>query len=496
MKTRISSVRKRIDVTFKLTLFIILLTCSCWLPAQERIDKYFMGIELNGVLCGYSEVYVTPPQAAGTAYISMDYKTFFSFKAVGRDATQHQLFTYHIDPKDGNFIYHDSYMEQGGQHMAATMTVVDDSLYIQQEGQAATRIYLPENTLLPNTMFYPHLKADFGSGSLDSATYRIFNVRNGRVEDFVYHRIGYERIKLNDTSYEAVILEERDPGTGLLTTYWIDKDSGLRLKMESRNGIRLYLTDPLVMERLGTGNWDDLIFVRTNEKIQDIRSICSMKVLADLDAFPGPAMEDLNVPGQSFEGTLTGNSLTGLFEVEHRFYKGEDALPFGKPHALSGDISRYLQPEELIQSEDPEIKELAAGLTEGSKDFWEASRRLSTWVAENIDGSINGGSALETLKRGDGACGSQSLLLAALCRASGIPARVAWGCVYTPEYGGSFGHHGWSEVYMGEAGWIPVDATFHETDYVDSGHIRLGEVKTQFTVINFRELKILDYALR
>jgi transglutaminase-like putative cysteine protease len=379
--------------------------------------------------------------------------------------------------------------------MAATMTVVDDSLYIQPGGQAATRIHLPENTLLPNTMFYPHLQADFGNGSLDSSTYRIFNVRNGRVEDFVYHKLGNERIKLNETSYEAVILEERDPGTGLLTTYWIDKDSGLRLKMESRNGIRLYLTDPLVVERLGTGNWDDLIFVRTNERIEDIRGISSMTVQADLDAFPGPGMEDLNVPGQSFEGSVNGNSLTGLFKVEHHFYKGEDALSFGKPHPFTGDISRYLQPEELIQSEDPEIKELASGLTEGSKDFWEASCRLSFWVADNIKGSIYGGSALETLKRGDGACGSQSMLLAALCRASGIPARVAWGCVYTPEYGGSFGHHSWNEVYVGEAGWIPVDVTFHEEDYVDSGHIRLGEVKTQFTVINFREVKILDYAL-
>ena len=88
------------------------------------------------------------------------------------------------------------------------------------------------------------------------------------------------------------------------------------------------------------------------------------------------------------------------------------------------------------------------------------------------------------------------MLLAALCRASGIPARVVWGCVYTPEYGGSFGHHGWNEVYVGEAGWVPVDATMHESDYVDSGHIRLGVLKTQFTVINFREMKILNYALR
>ena len=256
----------------------------------------------------------------------------------------------------------------------------------------------------------------------------------------------------------------------------------------------MYLTDLSVMERLSTGNADDLIFVRTNERIADLQRISSMTVQADLDAFPVSGMDDLNLPGQSFEGTIDGNSLKGLFKVEHHLYKGEDALSFGQAHDFARELHRYLQPEELIQSEDPEIKDLALRLTAGSKDFWEATCRLSSWVADSIGGSITGGSALETLHRGDGACGAQSMLLAALCRASGIPARVVWGCVYTPEYGGSFGHHGWNEVYVGEAGWIPIDATFHERDYVDSGHIRLGELHTQSTLINYREMKILDYA--
>jgi hypothetical protein len=496
MKTHISFTRNRSVLRLIVPLFVTLLTCSCWLPAQDRIEKYFIGIELNGILCGYSEVLVTPPRAAGTPYLTIDQRTFASFKALGQDMTQKQVFTYRIDPAEGNFLYHDSYLEQGEIEASATMTVVGDSLYLQPEGQAASTIYLPENTILPNTMFFPHLQEDFGSGGLDSSTYRIFNVRNGRVEDFVYRKVGVEPIELNDTVYEAVILEERDPGSGLLTTYWIDKDKGLRLKMETKTGVRMYLTDLSVMERMSTGNWDDLIFVRTNERIDDFRRISSMAVQADLDFFPVGVLEELNIPGQSFKGSIAGNSLEGIFEVVHQHYKGEEALSFGKPHSFAGEISMYLQAEEPIQSEDPEIKDLALKLTEGSRDFWEASCRLSSWVAENINGSVTGGSALETLHRGDGSCGAQSMLLAALCRASGIPARVVWGCVYTPEYGGSFGHHGWNEVYMGEAGWIPVDATMHESDYLDSGHIRLGELKTDATVINFREMKILNYASR
>jgi len=65
--------------------------------------------------------------------------------------------------------------------------------------------------------------------------------------------------------------------------------------------------------------------------------------------------------------------------------------------------------------------------------------------------------------------------------------------LYTPEYGGSFGHHAWNEVFMGEAGWIPIDVTIHETDYVDSGHIRFGVLKTRQTQINSWKMEILTF---
>ncbi len=65
------------------------------------------------------------------------------------------------------------------------------------------------------------------------------------------------------------------------------------------------------------------------------------------------------------------------------------------------------------------------------------------------------------------------------------------GGAYTTIMDGSFGQHGWNEVWMGEAGWVPVDCTFQESDYLDSGHIRFGLL----TTFNPTELEILDYRL-
>ena len=49
------------------------------------------------------------------------------------------------------------------------------------------------------------------------------------------------------------------------------------------------------------------------------------------------------------------------------------------------------------------------------------------------------------------------MLLAALCRARGLPARVVVGLVYV-DYLGGFGYHMWNEVWL-RGRWVSLDAT-------------------------------------
>jgi len=65
--------------------------------------------------------------------------------------------------------------------------------------------------------------------------------------------------------------------------------------------------------------------------------------------------------------------------------------------------------------------------------------------------------------------------------------------MYVPNHGGAFGQHGWNEVYMGEAGWIPLDATANETGYLDSGHIRIGIHEVAATALNPISFEVLDH---
>ena len=57
----------------------------------------------------------------------------------------------------------------------------------------------------------------------------------------------------------------------------------------------------------------------------------------------------------------------------------------------------------------------------------------------------------------EGACTQHAVLLAALARARGIPARVVVGLVYTESHPG-FAFHMWDEAWIGDR-WIPLDAT-------------------------------------
>ncbi|WP_319499691.1 transglutaminase-like domain-containing protein [uncultured Draconibacterium sp.] len=202
-------------------------------------------------------------------------------------------------------------------------------------------------------------------------------------------------------------------------------------------------------------------------------------------------VDHLNIPGQKFEGTINNNLIEGIFEIEKQHYTGENAPPF-PPKFADEKLKKYLEPERLIESDHPVLINEAERITIDSKDAWEAAVKLSTWVGENIMGAIPGGtSAINTYNTREGECGSHSRLLTAFCRAVGIPARLSIGCMYISYAGGCFYQHAWTEVYMGDAGWIPIDATAHEFDFVDAGHIRLGE-KTSF---NPKAMKILDYQM-
>jgi hypothetical protein len=114
-------------------------------------------------------------------------------------------------------------------------------------------------------------------------------------------------------------------------------------------------------------------------------------------------------------------------------------------------------PSVFIQSDDPLIEKLSREAAGNETDAFAAARSLEKWVRGNVkfkDLKTAFASALEVAEKLEGDCTEHGVLLAALARAAGIPARAVSGLVW---YGDSFVGHLWTEVYIDR--WIPLDGT-------------------------------------
>lgn len=485
----------------KKALLIILAVFFClgtYKAGPVKAEEFYYAIRIQGVLCGYAQVNRTTGEIDGREMTLLNHKVFIMISAMGSQFNMDAEFNYHIDPETHQFTYHDSDIQQGATHIGGKVYVEGDKIrFVSEMPNEEELIPLSPDVLLENTTFFPHLIRDFVDNGLKEQSYKVFEVREGEVQTSTYTKTGTEKMELAGRTYNAVTLDELNNKTGLKIKWWIDTETGLVLRTELPGNRFVYLSDASVVKKIKVAKLDDIISTRTNIAIADYQSISYMKVQATIEPSGlWVTEESLNVPGQSFSGTVEENLVEGIFEIEHTRYDGSGAPPF--PPDFSGDPSlvEFIEPEDKIESDDPGIAGKAQEITKGSKDSWEAACRLSSWIAHNIEYAIpGGGTAKKTYEIKEGECGAHSLLLAAFCRSVGIPARVVWGCLYTPNYGGSFAQHGWNEIYMGSAGWVPVDATAMEIDYVDSGHIRVGIYQFNATALNPKSFEVLDHRL-
>jgi transglutaminase-like putative cysteine protease len=132
-------------------------------------------------------------------------------------------------------------------------------------------------------------------------------------------------------------------------------------------------------------------------------------------------------------------------------------------NALQGDdppAAADKQASVMIQSDDPRVVALARSVAPQETDAWALARQLEQFVKRSIrlkNYSTAMATAAEVAVSREGDCTEHSVLLAALCRARGIPARVAVGLVYYPP-SSAFAYHMWTEVWIQDR-WVPLYAT-------------------------------------
>ena len=130
------------------------------------------------------------------------------------------------------------------------------------------------------------------------------------------------------------------------------------------------------------------------------------------------------------------------------------------------EIARFLAPTAMAQSDNQRIVAKAKALVGDERDSLVVAARIVDAVYAEVDkqaGVRGSATAAEVLQNGAGDCTEHAVLVVALMRAAGIPARAVDGIVILADRDGSgvAGYHAWAEIWLGQ--WIGVDATVKET---------------------------------
>jgi len=150
-------------------------------------------------------------------------------------------------------------------------------------------------------------------------------------------------------------------------------------------------------------------------------------------------------------------------------------------------MEKYLASSEFIDWKDPQVLEKSKELAHGLFDPDAIARTCFEFVRDEIkhsnDYQLNPVTckASDVLKLGTGYCYAKSHLLAALLRASGVPAGLCYQRLTIRNDVPPFSLHGLNAVYLPSTGWYRIDARGNK-DGVDA-HFSPPEEKLAFPIL-------------
>ena len=311
---------------------------------------------------------------------------------------------------------------------------------------------LSEPIYLPSTLRPRLLAGDLTPGT--TYTVPVFNPVTLRNEPLTATIEGRETVAAPEGPVEAIRISEEHQG--LRARVWLTKD-GAVLREEGSLGFTLSRTsrEQAVAAASGTAPVDLVTAARIPleghlEGARDLGQL-TLRVRGAAAA---------SIPTDPPRQRITGDVL--------RIDREEPPESFPLAAAREG-VPAYVTPSPFIESDDPAIVATARKVAGADGDATTVARRLVDWVNENLakEPSVTVPSAREVLASRRGDCNEHAVLLAALARATGIPARVVAGAVFMDD---AFYYHAWTELWLGR--WVSADAVMRQLP-VDATHVKL-----------------------
>ncbi len=272
---------------------------------------------------------------------------------------------------------------------------------------------------------------------------------------------------------------------GVSVESWVD-DDGRMLTSSSPLGFSMEKTE---YELARQSVEEERVAARSGQAPVDEDVILSTAIQSDVDLGATTEYKEIrfllsgvDLSGFALDGgrqSLRGDTLVVRREAWDALDPGY-TLPYKRM-----DLAEDLQPEPLIQSDDPRIVRQAREMTAARADWHPDPKAVAARLTRSVYGMLDKKitfsvpSAVQVLESRQGDCNEHTVLYVALARALGLPARTAVGLVYLR---GSFYYHAWPEVWLGR--WVAVDPTFGQWP-ADAAHIRfvVGGLAEQVEIV-------------
>lgn len=422
---------------------------------------------------GYEHVLVRLVQRDGQNLVSIEELTHLKVKRF-QDDTAMEVSCRSTETPDGKLIDFETKVAAGVEPQVTSGHVVQNQLQIRT-GSASKSVSdsLPWSDQVGGVLAVERSLWDKPMTPGESRSMKAFVPGPNQIAEIQLTAHEYERVKLLGGTYELLRIDSviQLPGQSLRESLWTDRTGEiLRRKSEMLNLESYRATELAALDQAGQTSVDlgeslSVPVERPLERPHETTRVRYRVRLKDGD----PASLFVSGPSQQIEPVDPHSALVTVYAL--RPGQPVDRASIHDDPPTEAD----LRPNSLIQSDDPQIVAMAREVAGSKKDPWQIALALERHVPAVItktDYTQAFATASEVLKTHTGDCTEHAVLLAALARASGIPARVAMGLVYMPGRQ-AFGYHMWTEVYINNQ-WLGIDGTLARSG-IGAAHLKLAQ---------------------
>jgi transglutaminase-like putative cysteine protease len=441
--------------------------------AQGEPDERWFIVEMLGQRAGWMRSVRTTTPETVTSVAEMR----FSLKRgqIQLDISMDSAF---VETPEGKPISMESVQKFGATSVKQSYTFKEDGVELTttQAGQTRTsQLELPEGTWLPPAAAERYVRQRLKSGA-EEIVVRTVDPLSG-ITPITSTRAGFERttVECMGKTIDATRCSvEMSNVPGIKSTEFVDGEGELVKSETAMQGMSIVMvraTEEDARKEMDAPEVMVQTFVTPDRSIRDART--TTKAVYKLSVADG----DLS------EFPQTGSQHVAVLSPSEVRLTIDTSMPTPAPEGDVGDAD-LLAATAMADASDAKIQELAQAALknagESQAERAEALRRFVFSYIKKKNLGVGFATATEVARTREGDCTEHGVLLVALLRASGIPARAATGLIYADSFAGGkdiFGYHMWAQALItvdGVSKWVDLDGTLPPKTPYDATHITLA----------------------